>query len=87
MQITEYVSIEKQLLLDSQKYIERAQIYLSEDKLGHCIGCLAKAAKKIKKSEEFKLSMDSLNYSLMQPMVVQMLKQIEDRIVKCKINT
>lgn len=81
MQITEYISIEKQYLLDAQKYIERAQVYLNENKLGYCAGCLAKAAKKIKKAESFKLSMDSLSYSLMQPMVVQMLKQIEDRIL------
>lgn len=82
MQITEYVSIEKQYLLDAKKYIERASIYINDNKLSYAAGCLAKACKKLNQSEKHNLNMDGLALALMQPMLAQFVKSIEDKILK-----
>lgn len=79
--LTEYVSIEKQLLLDAQKYFERAEMYLAIGKTAHCAGCLAKAAKKLHKANEFKSSLDGLNASFMNAMINRLFKRIADDIL------
>lgn len=73
MQITEYVSIENQYLLDAQKYIERANKYLEEGKAAHCVGCLAKAAKKLHKYNEYNRVMNS-------PYIVSIVKPMLDNL-------
>lgn len=80
-QITEYVPIEVQLLRDAQKYIARAEMYAAIGKFGHCAGCLAKAAKKIKKVEEMKISLDGM-YAIFKPVMDQLSKNIADGILK-----
>jgi ATP/maltotriose-dependent transcriptional regulator MalT len=80
MQITEYVSIEKQMLLDAQKYIERAEMYLAIGKTGHCVGCLAKAANKLHKAEQFHTSLD-ITY-VIKLMIDNLAKRIADSILK-----
>lgn len=77
-QITEYVSYEKQLLLDAKKYVERAEMYFAIGKFKHCTGCLVKASKKIEIAEAHKLSMDGLGVALMTPI----MKRISEHIIK-----
>lgn len=56
--IPKYISIEKQLLLDAEKYIKRAEMYLAIDKTRHCLGCLIKAAKKYDSANSHVVAMD-----------------------------
>lgn len=79
MQIIEYVSIEKQMILDAQKYIERAEMYLAIGKTGHCVGCLVKAAKKLHKAEQFHMPLD-ITY-VIKPMLDNLAKCIADSIL------
>ena len=81
LNIVEYVSIEKQFYLDAEKYLKRAQVYWSENKFGHAAGCLAKAAKKIHKAEQFKpFKLDDCFGSIQISMGV-LSKQIEESIL------
>lgn len=82
--ITEYVPIEKQYLLDAQKYIERAQKYLDEGKAAHACGCLAKAAKKLHRYNEYcKIFEDDFIALIMKPM----LNRLSDKIAKNFLGT
>jgi hypothetical protein len=79
---TEYVSIEKQILLDAQKYIERAETYLNSKQYGHCAGCLAKAAKKITNAQHIYniTSNEGLNL-LLRAMCDKFAKNVADKLL------
>lgn len=80
--IPDYISVEMQLLLDAEKYIKRAEMYLIVGKSRHCLGCLIKAAKKYDKAKSHILSMDGLTDSFMRPMV----KALDDAVANCILN-
>lgn len=82
--ITEYVSVEKQLLLDAKKYIERAEMYLAIEKPRHALGCLIKAARKYDKASSHMLALDGLSKALLQPMLGQLSRNIELSILNLK---
>lgn len=82
--ISPYVSIEKQLLLDAEKYIKRAEMYLIVGKLRHCLGCLIKAAKKYDKANSHMLAMDGLSKALLQPMLSGLSNKIANDILNLK---
>lgn len=81
VKIVEYVSIEKQLFLDAQKYIERAEMYLKLDKHKYSIGCLIKAYKKIEKAEKFILTNDELSNLILKPIMDRLSKMVADGIM------
>lgn len=80
---TEYTSIEKQMQLDAQTYLERADMYLKLDMYGHASGCLAKAAKKITYAQSIGslLSDEGLN-RLLKSMIERMSAHVSDSILK-----
>lgn len=82
--LPEYISVEKQLLLDALKYIERAEMYLAIGKNRHCLGCLIKAAKKYDKAKSHMLSMDGLADSFLQPMMKALSYTVENSILNLK---
>ncbi len=51
-----YVSVEQQLRNDAHELTQRAQVYLTQNKLDKAVGCLDKAIKKVKRADMLKLS-------------------------------
>lgn len=84
-EMPEYVSVEKQLLLEAEKYIKRAEMYLIIGKTRHSLGCLIKAAKKYDKAKDHTLSMDSLADSFMQPIIKTLSDTIASSILNLKV--
>lgn len=82
--IADYISYEKQLLLDAQKYINRAEMYLCVGKSRHCLGCLIKAAKKYDKAKSHMLAMDGLSQASMMPILNKLSSKIEASILNLK---
>lgn len=82
--IPDYISVEKQLLLDAEKYIKRAEMYLIVGKSRHCLGCLIKAAKKYDKAKSHMLSVDSLADSFMRPMIKALSGTVANSILNLK---
>ena len=81
LNITEYVSIEKQMLLDAQKYTERAEMYFTIGKTKHALGCIIKAYKKYEKYEQFKSSSDALANLVLTPMLNTLSDRIANKIL------
>lgn len=78
--ITDYIPIEKQLLLDAQKYLERADMYHKIGKPKHCLGCMIKAYRKMEQAERFGQPIEMIPG--MKPMLDLMAKQVEDTILR-----
>lgn len=51
-----YISMEQQLRDQAHEYAQRAQVYITQNKLDKAIGCLNKAMNKIKRADILKLS-------------------------------
>lgn len=51
-----YVSMEQQLRNQAHEYAQRAQVYITQNKLDKAIGCLDKAVKRIKRADMLKVS-------------------------------
>lgn len=77
-----YLSFEKQLRKDADKYCERATKYLNEGKIDRAIGCLNKAMVKIKRADALKLS--PLEEAVFGPMMNSLSKQIAENIINQK---
>lgn len=82
--IAEYVSVEKQLLLEAEKYIKRAEMYLVIGKTRHSLGCLIKAAKKYDKAKTNMLAMDGLSEAFLNPITKLLSNKIADDILNLK---
>lgn len=68
-------------MLDAQKYIERAQKYLDESKAAHATGCLAKAAKKLRRyNERCRIFKDNDDYIGL--VIAPMMNKLSERIAK-----
>lgn len=80
-EIAEYVSVEKLLLLDAEKYIKRAEMYLIIGKTRHSLGCLIKAAKKYDKAKTHRLAMDGLSEAFLRPMLNGLANKIANNIL------
>lgn len=75
-----YVSIEQQLRNQAHEYAQRAQVYITQNKLDKAIGCLNKAVKKIKRADMLKLS--PLEEAIYGPLMNRLSKIIADDIIK-----
>lgn len=75
-----YISFEKQLRLDADKYCERATKYLNEGKIDKAIGCLNKAMVKIKRADMLKMS--PLEEAIFGPIMNELSKLVAKRIIE-----
>lgn len=76
----EYVSMEQQLRNEAHEYAQRAQVYITQNKLDKAIGCLDKAVKKIKRADMLKMS--PLDEAMFGSLLSELSKQIADKIMK-----
>lgn len=77
-----YVSVEQQLRNEAHEYAQRAQVYLTQNKLDKAIGCLDKAIKKIKRANMLKLS--PLEEAVYGPLMNILSNKIAESILKGK---
>lgn len=74
-----YISMEQQLRDKAYEYAQRAQVYLSQNKLDKAIGCLDKAIKKIKRADMLKLS--PLEEAVYGPLMNKLSEDVASKIM------
>lgn len=74
-----YISMEQQLRDQAHEYAQRAQVYLTQNKLDKAIGCLNKAIRKQKRADLLKMS--PLEEAIFGPMIKALGDKIVERIM------
>lgn len=73
------------MLLDANKYLLRANNYISQNQYGHAAGCLAKAAKKITNWQHIhEICSDASLDKILRLMIDKLSKAIEANILNAK---
>lgn len=81
--IVTYVSIEQQLRNEAHEYSQRAQVYITQNKLDRAIGCLNKAINKINRANMLKMS--PLEEAIFGPLMNELSKKVVNKIMEGKL--